>query len=192
LAALGRTDEALEAIRPARVLEPLSPLVHAGAALVLCRLQIFDEARSAAEASLELDPSFVLAHWILGWIHQHYGRHAEAREALERAVNLSGRSSLMLSALGVVCAKAGKRTEAESIAAELEARATSVLFPGLVRWQLGQEERAFELLEQAVRERNIWVITIGPGFPDLVSHPRWRTLLERAGLGPLTVQPATK
>jgi eukaryotic-like serine/threonine-protein kinase len=181
---VGRREEAHAFRHQACQLDPLSPLINAVASLGACMGRSFDEARVAAERSVELDSSFPAAHWAHGWVCQHEGRFDDAIAALERSVSLSGGSPLLLTSLGIACAQAGHRDRALAIIEELERQERSESRAGFVHWVLGNEQRAFELYEQALRDRVASCFAFGfpPGMEGLGRDPRWHALLRRAGL----------
>jgi serine/threonine-protein kinase len=181
---LGRTDEAVAAIRRAQQVEPLSPLINAGVGLVYFRLNAEPEALEAAQTSLDLDPAFPFGYWVRGMVHDWHERREEAVGEFEQAVRFSGNSPMLLSMLGCVCARAGHRERARTILAEIEGRETGAGSAAMLYWHLGDQDRAFTLFEQAVQERTLpWVTPYWPGTDELTADVRWTALLERAGLG---------
>jgi hypothetical protein len=70
---------------------------------------------------------------------------------------------------------------------ELEERSKKVYVPKSciagIYWALGDIDKAFELFDKAVEERDPWLIYIGlPDFKILRSDPRFIELLEKIGL----------
>jgi tetratricopeptide (TPR) repeat protein len=103
----------------------------------------------AWERSVELDPS-------------RMGRHEEALDVLSRAAELSGRASSYLSYLGWAQTRAGRHEDACATLDELTKRAeeeyVAPLHRAVIVAALGELDRAFELLDQAVEKRNCWIV----------------------------------
>jgi tetratricopeptide (TPR) repeat protein len=121
LSAIRRADEALEHAAIARQLDPLSPFIHACTALVHFALGRFEDAERAAHQSLELQPDYLFGLWQHGLALTGLERHAEAIQALERAVALSN-TPIFVGMLGLGYARAGRRQDAERLFEELENR----------------------------------------------------------------------
>jgi hypothetical protein len=96
---------------------------------------------------------------------------------------VSLRAPFFLGYLGWEQASAGQVFEARETLAELDKRAAteyvSPLFPAMVHSGLGELDRAFELLEEAVRTGNCWIgcprMRMFDGFrkdPRFVEHLR--------------------
>jgi hypothetical protein len=87
--------------------------------------------------------------------------------------------------LGSALGRAGRRTEAETIAADLENqdtrhRSTAL---ALVYTALGDHDRSFMWLDRAVRDKTIFVyVKSMSGFAPLRSDPRFDDLLKRMGV----------
>lgn len=116
-------------------------------------------------------------------MYSHLGRHDEALALFTRGIEASSRAPFFLSYLGWAQANAGRTREARESLDELTSRAAteyvSPLSPAIVHAALGEMDRAFELLEEAVRSRNCWVgcprMRLFDGFrkdPRFVEHLR--------------------
>lgn len=188
LAAMERPDEALASITRAHELDMLSlPInTHLGWAFYFFRR--FDDAIKQLHATLELDPDYILARYVLGQAYTQRGQYTEAIAELQVAASLSARLPPILSALGYACALAGEVDQARQILVEL-AEASSKKYVSaydlaLVNLVLGQKDIAFELLNNAVKERCGWLIflKIEPALDALRSDPRFRDLVRTVGL----------
>ena len=104
-------------------LDPLSPFIHALAALALDLLGRFDEAERTARQSLELQPDYLAALWPRGMALCGLGRSDEAVAVLERAATLS-RAPIFLGMLGLALGRAGRVDGATRLLQELEDRAS--------------------------------------------------------------------
>ena len=100
---------------------------------------------------IELDP-IVLGHDWLGWAYFKEGRYQEAIAEREKVVELSQRSSPMLSGLGFLYGIAGRRTEALGILKELEeqyARHEAIgQHLAVIYYGLGDSDQAVAWLEK--------------------------------------------
>jgi eukaryotic-like serine/threonine-protein kinase len=188
LAAMERSDEALASIRRAHELDMLSlPInTHLGWAFYFFRQ--FDASVKQLQATLELDPDFILAHFVLGQAYTQQGKYTEAIAELQTAASLSARLPPILSALGYAYALAGEIDQAQQILVELieasSKKYVSAYDLALVNIGLGQKEKVFEMLSDAVKERCGWLVFLKtePAFDSLRSDPRFRELIQTVGL----------
>jgi tetratricopeptide (TPR) repeat protein len=148
----------------------------------------FDAAITQLEATLELDPNYILAHFVLGQAYTQRGRLAEGIAQLRRAAELSGRLPPVLSSLGYSYALAGETDQAHAILKELietsVKKYVSAYDLALINIGLGQKDAAFELLRDAVEERCGWLIflKIEPVLDSIRSDPRFKDLIRAVGL----------
>ncbi len=183
----GRFDEAAFMIRRAQEIDPLSSVVSVNLSLTY---QIQNDHNASIENSLkiiELDPNFSGAYQFLGLSYLKLGRNLDAIANLEKAVELSNRAGVKLADLGYGYGVTGRRSEAKTIAKELEekyatkqANATDVagVYAGL-----GEKDQAFEWLEKAFRAKEeIAVIRFRIPYESLRDDPRYKDLLKRMGL----------
>ena len=183
LVAQGRIDEALTSIRRAQELDPVSLSINADVGEFYFFARKYDEAAAQCRKTLELDSGFIPAHQNLGLALAHDGRKAEAIRELTNAVELSNRNSYVTALLGYVLALAGRESDARAIIEELrsssKARYVSPFHLALVHAQLGESDRAFELLEQANSERvfSMLLVRVDPRLDHLRNDPRFQTLL---------------
>jgi tetratricopeptide (TPR) repeat protein len=190
LSYVGRFDEAIVEANLARRLDPLSVVTNALAGLVLYRARKYDDALKALEQAIELDPDHPMAYLPRGLSLSMLGRHEEAVAVLERGVAASDRSSEMLAQLAVAYGRAGLTSRARGMLTELQARAeTQHVSPfafALAHTGLGDEDRAFEALEDAYRSREwyLCVLKTEPIFDPLRDDPRFDNLLRRLKLPP--------
>ena len=90
-------------------------------------------------------------------------------------------------ALGHVYATAGRKAEAEKIAAELERKVMkkeiSPFLPAVVYAGLDDKDKAFYWLERSYQERSNWLALIKAGrrLKNLRGDPRFDDLLKRVG-----------
>ncbi len=188
LKALGRFDEALEQMRQAQELDPLSLAINTGIGHVLYLSRQYDRAIEQYGKTLRMDPNFVQARLWFGRPYLQKGMFKEAIEELKQAAELSSGSTISLAVLGHAYASAGHRDEALKILDQLLERSKQQYLPSywiaLVYIGLGDEDKAFEWLERAYQDRSSWLVwmKVEPRFDTLRPDPRFASLLERMGL----------
>ncbi|HET7600152.1 MAG TPA: protein kinase [Gemmatimonadales bacterium] len=188
LTVLRRPDEAMEVLRRATEVEPLSLIVHQMVARVLLYAGRYEEALDRNRRLLEMDPSFHPGYDTLVRALLALGRLDEAEAAAREGVTRSRGWSLLLSALGNVLARRGKREEAYAVLAELEEQSRQRFVPpyhfATVRFGFRDEEETLGLMEQGLKDRNGTMAWIGvePENDWLVDKPRYRRLLREMRL----------
>ncbi|MEX2125337.1 MAG: tetratricopeptide repeat protein [Woeseia sp.] len=110
----GRAEEALEQLREAARLDPLSSIIRAKLGDTLQSLGRFHEARESYEASLRIDPHFAFTHYSLGdlaWFVD--GRLDEAVRHIQQAAELDPGNPLYPSYLAALWSDLGGDADAE-------------------------------------------------------------------------------
>lgn len=185
LVAVGRMDEALDAISRARRLEPLSLINNARLATVLAWRGDLEAADSVLVRTIEIDPAYPVARVQRARVLSLLGRHREAVAALPPDSIRLG--SFEAGIPGFVYARAGRPEAALASVRALEARASP---PGdgiaAVYVGLGDTAAALSWLERAVDDRATSMVFVAaePMYAPLRSHPRFQRVLERIGLRP--------
>jgi TolB-like protein/DNA-binding winged helix-turn-helix (wHTH) protein/Tfp pilus assembly protein PilF len=184
----GRTVEALESAERAHGLDRFGSTTR-GIAWILFQSRRYDEAIRELRSSLDVHPNDGGALWLLGFTLVFKGKASEAIPLLERAAALADRSSGFIDVLAAAYARAGRRSDALRILAELKRRkqhgyVASASFV-IVYLGLGQNEQAFAWLEEAYKERSnmLQFVKVHPLFDPLRGDPRFADLLHRVGLG---------
>ena len=184
----GDLEGYLQEIRRAEALDPLSRQIGTEVGRALYALRRNDEAVAQLHQVLRTDPAFAGARVTLGRVYLQQGRLAEAIAEFQKAVELRDRNALDVAYLASAYAVAGKRSEAQRLLVELEGRSRREHVPptvlAIVHIGLGQDGRAFDLLERAVAEHDGWFAEFSfyPTFDPLRSHPRYAALLRALGL----------
>jgi tetratricopeptide (TPR) repeat protein len=183
----GRHDEALREVRRARELDPLSPIINAAVGFVLFFTGHHDEAEQELLKTLEMDPGFAPIHHVLGWIHEKRGDHEQAVEEQKMAFSLEGEHE-MAKALEESFRKSGYdgaiRAMREYFLKAKTRLASRYCSAAELSAMLGEYERAYELLEKAIEEREPEVVfmRVLPGFDSIRAEPRFQELLKRIGI----------
>lgn len=186
----GRFDEAEPFLKRGVDLDPLSivKVVSYGGLFYFQRDQ--KKAIDAYQKALDLDPNSGLAHWAIGNALLQSGRIDDAISEYQKAIPLSGDSPDEPASLAFAYAVKGNQTEARKIVEDLRARTRRGYIPpsliASIYGALGEKDIAFDLLEQAFRERDSTLVylKIDPMFDPLRDDPRFAALLTRIGLSP--------
>jgi TolB-like protein/DNA-binding winged helix-turn-helix (wHTH) protein len=181
---LGRFDEALREFEHALEVEPLSARSHDFRATLLARAGRHAEAIEELRRLVDLQPADARWRSRLAVALIETSRAEEALEVLTAASRLKGEPPGTIVAITdawkrggtpalLAAARAWRRQGLERRLAELEARArterVSPVVLGTAHAVLGNVDRAFELLDQACRERR-------PQLAATIASPRWDNL----------------
>jgi len=188
LSAMGRAQEGLRENRKAQELDPLSCAISMEGAWNLYMARDYKAAQQQALKTLEMEPNFAPAHFALALAYDRMGKPKEAVAAFERTRSISGDNPATIAGLGHALGGAGQKTGPRGILTELHAiskrRYVSPSCFALVHAGLGEKDQAFEWLEEAVVDRDVWLVWLKaePRFDRLRSDPRFQDLLRRIGL----------
>ena len=174
----GREEAALRDSSQSRVLDPLNLYCISLEALVLDFLGRPKDAIELCRRALDVDPNYLIALYALGGACSRLAQHDEAIAALERSAALTARAPYYLGWLAWAQARAGRHDEARAGLRELEERSktehVAPLYRAIIHGGLGELDRAFELLGEAVEGRNCWAgVPRMAFFEDLRADPRF-------------------
>src|SRR5256886_17614110 len=102
---------ALQEVRAAQRLDPLSLIINTDVGEILYYGRRHDEAIEQGRRALEIDSAFALAHRLLGMAHLAKRQFAPAVAELEATARVSGGRLDGLCVLGLAYAEAGRRAE---------------------------------------------------------------------------------
>jgi TolB-like protein/DNA-binding winged helix-turn-helix (wHTH) protein/Flp pilus assembly protein TadD len=185
LITMGRQDSAVEELKRAEELDPLSLVISGGSGRYGKQYQLMIE---NARKRLELDPNSAFVYGGLGRAYALKGIYPDAIAAYQKARDLSGGEPNALSGLGYTYGIWGKPAEALKIIGELKElskrRYVSPSNIALVYVGLGEKDLAFDWLGKAVADRSIPIsgLKTREEWESLRSDPRYRKLLNRIGL----------
>ena len=185
LMAMGRAQESFDQINKARELDPLSIAINFSVGWRLYMARQYDRAIEQLHNTLEMDPSYELPHLVLGLSYTQKGDFNSAIPELQKAVDLSGGTPLMVSALANAYARAGNKTQAEQLLATLKLRAkekyVSPYYFAVVYVGLEENQRALDWLEKALVDRSNGLVfmKVEPGLDPLRAEPRFRNLQQK-------------
>jgi tetratricopeptide (TPR) repeat protein len=188
LTAMGRFDEGFAQLNEARALDPLSATVRGSLGSALCFARRYDEGIAELRAGLAIDSGNASTYWDLASCHEARGMMAEAAAETRRGLQIAPRYPFLLAETGRLAAAGGNRAQALRIAADLTARSgDSRVWSetiGLIYAALGENDRAFEFLDRAERERSpslLWA-KVDPLWDSLRGDARFPDLLRRLRL----------
>ncbi len=165
-------------------LDPLSPPFNLVAGTLLEDTHRYGEAVVKLQKSIELDPNYQNAHYMLGKNYEFRGMCKESVAEVVRGLQIDGYTE-EAEAIQRGLAKGGCRGAYESDLKALEKRAQKeYVDPGafaLDYVRLGDKDRAIEWLEKSFREKsiNIQYLKVDPIWDPLRSDPRFRDILRR-------------
>jgi adenylate cyclase len=190
LEATSEWEEAVDEMRAAVQLDPLSAVYGDSLAHALAAAGRLTEAREQIRRTLEAHPRFRSAIETSGWIHVRAGDYESALADFERLPVEAGHDFAGLGDRGYAYARTGRVEDAQRMIAMLDERARRQHGMALeldyasVYEGLGDRERALEHLGRAV-DRRMGTVVLLPSFSAFVdahSDPRFQALLDRIGI----------
>src|SRR5262245_1626414 len=182
LTSRGERDAAIQQMRVAEELDPLSTIARAATGLVLHFFGEFEAAAAECRDALDLDPDFAAAQWTLAKTHLGQGKASAALELLQPLVAAS-RWTPALGDYGRALGLCGRSEEARAVLETLTSESAYVrpYDLALVRMGLHEHDAALDLLERAFDEGGNWLnyLRLDPAFAELQGHPRFTALLQR-------------
>ena len=188
LVPLGRLDDALEELRIAQSLDPVSSIVARDLALIHAYRRDFEAGLEQCDHTIELNPHFSPAYWALGVIQEQRRDLDEAIAAFQRAIDLSPQSPRMHAALGRTLALSGKKALALASLRKVETlakqRYVSPIEFAAIRFALEQAELGFRWLNRACEDRafDVLALKVDPRFQTLKDDPRMQEIFRHVGL----------
>jgi TolB-like protein/Flp pilus assembly protein TadD len=186
LAAMGRLNEALEKMRRAQELDPLSPDMNTSLASILYFGRQYDEAIRYCQRALVLEPNFVEALLWLGLSYEEQGMFEKSIAQFLAAKDANDDSTEPSELLGYVFATTGQRDEARKILAELHSAAKqNKVHPynvALIHSALGETEQAFEWLEKPYANwtERLRMLRFDPRMESFREDSRFATILHNS------------
>ncbi len=188
--AVGWAQEAIQEIRRALDLDPLSLVINMELAWNFYLTREYDLAAEQSLKTLEMDSGFTPAQYALGLAYEQMNRYEEAIFAFNTARHGSGNNPTTLAALGHAYARVGKRPEAQQILRELQEMAArryvAPYWPAVIYAGLGEVDAALDQLEKSYAERDVWLVwsKMEPRFENLRASSRFQALCQRMNFPP--------
>ncbi len=183
----GRTGEAVAWAQRGRELDPLA-VSGTGIAWILFQSRRFDEAIRELRSVLAVQPDNATAFWYLGFSLLANNRPDDAIPVLEKTLSFSNNSPAVIGVMIRAYSHAGQRRHALGLLAELEKRRSAGYVPAgafvNAYLGLGENDRAFDWLEQAYKEQSniLQFLKVHPFFDPIRGDPRFADLVRRTGL----------
>lgn len=191
LAPTGRFDEALDQLRRAGQLDPITPAIAASPGAVLYAARRFEESVKWHEQALRSESRFFPLQHFLGQSLIQLGEKLRAINAFEKALAMSGGSIEVIASLAHAHAVNGDTVRAKQLLDELERTAkeryVSPYLTAVVYMGLGDRDRTLSLLEEGLETRAALMSWLGvrPIFDQLRGEPRFKRILGSLNLDPI-------
>ena len=188
LTAIGKSDQAVDQMKIARELDPLSTRINADLGMAYLSAGRYDEAIQQEKKTLELNPRSSGAFWIRGMSYQQKKMYREAINDYQHALELSPNNPNYLAALGHVHASSGNASAAKNILDTLavvnKQEPVSPFFFALVYAGLNDKQKALEWLENSYKEKSgsVRYLKMEPRLQHLRNEPRYTALMKKIGL----------
>jgi tetratricopeptide (TPR) repeat protein len=181
LMGLGRFEESLAMHQRALELEPLSLPVNRSFGMLLYHSRKYEEAEQQLQKTVDLDPSFMLGHYAYSTALRLRGKHAEAAESFARGLESVGNREAAQRARQSFAADGWKGFERFRSKDAPMNRPRYLVATSYA--ELGENDRAFEALSQAIERRESFVtlIKVDPLLDPLRADPRFQELIKKVG-----------
>lgn len=185
LAAQGKFEESVATMQRARELDPLSTYATYDLGWVLLLAGRWDEALRELQPAVSRHPMATELLRMLGFCLFYTGKQREARAQFERVLELNAGDRWGRANLVQVLAALGESAEARRHAQAMDERASHEPVPltgiATMHHWLGDDDAAFRWLEQAVEERDYWLVMLrfDPSMIRLRGDPRFQSILRR-------------
>lgn len=179
----GHFDEGIEQMLLSEKLDPMSLRTKILVVWYYFQTGRFEDALAKADEVIGIDPNYPQGHLQRGNILSFLGRHDEALAELSRANEMMPSSALVEYAFAFAYARAGRIEEACELTDKMEARAKADFvkpyFLAVANIAAGRIDRAFQLLEIALEERDAWLVWIGtePNLRSIHEDERYKRIV---------------
>ncbi len=188
LPAVGLLGEAIEEVRKALTLDPLSAHFSRWLGRLLLYARDYPGAIAQSQKTIELDDAYFQAYLDIGTAHLSQGDPETALKWYRRSQGLESSVRSYDAFIVRALAPLGRRDEAEEILARLEEESrrlyvrAEILAMGYAA--LGDADRAFACLERAFQAKSggLIYLHLDPGYEPLRADPRFGDLGRRIGL----------
>lgn len=184
LAAMNRLPEAEQHMKAALALDPLSLVFNAYYGWILHFEHRYEESCEQLLKTLDIEPNFLIAHFILGLVYSKIGQGARAVREFKLAREIGGDNALTLSGLARTNGRAGKKVEAtrclEKLRRLAEFQNVSSYHLASASIDCGNLDRACVELRQSIERRDCWatLLQVDPAWADLYDDKRFGELLK--------------
>jgi DNA-binding winged helix-turn-helix (wHTH) protein/TolB-like protein len=184
LSAMGRSEEAVREIQLAQELDPLSTVVQSAAAWIFFFARQHEQTIEQCEKVIEMDNGFSEVYSQLRRAYEAKGMYREAMEADSRLrKSRNSRTPEKIDSRSLSNARSYWQHILELTKQDLQNREAVEVRLAEAYAQLGDKDRALELLERAYEKHSFWMpfLNVHPHLDPLRSDPRFHDLLRRIG-----------
>lgn len=177
LVPMGRLEAAVEHVRLAQKLDPVSSIISRDDAVLHLYRRDLDGALDRCDHTIELNPHFAPAYLTLGLVQELRHDLDEAAAAIRRAADLAPKSPRMKAALARVYALAARTADARATLADLSTLSTtryvSPFDVATVHLALGEIDEGLRWLARAADDRcfELLSLAVDPRFDALRRMP---------------------
>ena len=184
----GRPDQALQEIKKAQQLDPLSLGINKDFAVILLYARDYDRALEQCRKTLEIEPTFAVMSTYIAQIYELQQKYREAISELEKAHTAAPEDDEITYGLGQAYALMGRKDEALKISNELnQPGKQNAYLPKEAAYLyslLGENEQAIAILQKAAENHSMSVAELktDPRLTELRKDPRIGELLQKIRL----------
>ncbi len=188
LVAVGQLERAMNEIKLARELDPLSLIINSAVGWGFYFNRRYNEAIEQSQKTLEMDPDFFWAQYVFRISCLQKSKPEVVIESFHELPNILQDHPLMKATLGSAYALVGNKKEAEKLRDQLnnlsKQKYISPCIIAMIHLCLQENDRALELLENAFEERDFWLVflDVEPLYDSIRSKPAFTALLGKIGL----------
>ncbi|MEP7214570.1 MAG: hypothetical protein ABI791_15955 [Acidobacteriota bacterium] len=181
----GRGAEALREMKQAVEVEPLSAVNNAELAWAYYLDRQYDASIDQSQKTLEMEPGFGYAYWVMGLAYNAKGMFPEALTALEKGKTLSPDWLELQAELAYTHASGGSPEQGRAMLATILKTSAggyvNEVAIASVYVALGENDKAMSWLEQGYIGRCSWMkwVSIKPKLDKLRGDPRFKDLVDR-------------
>lgn len=184
---LGRNEEAINEIKLAQELDPLSLIINSIAGVAYMENRQYDQAIEQLQKTIEMDANFSRAHMFLAQAFERKEMFEEAISEHEKRFVLDKKSPPEAAQQAAALREASRKSGREGY----YRKQIEMYEKGEITWsltraasfyvQIGDNSKAFALLEKASSEKQLRNVN-SPIFDGIRADPRFQDLLRRIGL----------
>lgn len=187
LAALNRLPEAIEQVKKAQEIDPLSRMINTNVGTMLYWAREYDAAIDQYDQALNLEADFWYAYWMRGLAYDEKKQYRKSAADQRRAIrHFPGDSPLLFVSLARTLALSGDQRGARRQLKEVNQPSKYSSLPhyhiGMAHAALGEKDTAFRCLLESCSAHEMWAsfIQIDPKMDTLRNDRRYTDL--RRGL----------
>ncbi|MGB7067885.1 MAG: protein kinase [Pyrinomonadaceae bacterium] len=191
---LGRFDDAVNEIKYAQTLDPLSLIINTAVGTFLTARGDYGPAVEQLQKAVKMDPNFARTHLRLAFVYEELGKFDDAAAEYEKHSVLVGKEPAKASAEREELVYAFRSTGANGYWRKLldignrrisagEPDAPALIKIATIYAQAGERDQTIERLEEAFKQRGPGVLRLNlRSFDSIRQDPRFQDLRRRIGL----------